>query len=89
MTTPDREVIMRAPDCLYRSGTVRFGGLIGDGTPTGHNIALGSGFALGRHSRLNSGITLTARTFPAWSVLSAPHVAETQIRPRRRRETVS
>ncbi|MGW6569686.1 transferase [Streptomyces sp. NPDC054975] len=85
MTKPDREVLMRVPDGLYRCGTPRFGGLIGDGTQTGHNIALGPGIAIGRHSRLDSGITLAARSTPASSVLSAPHVAETRIRPRRSR----
>lgn len=83
MTKPDREVIMRGPDGLYRCGTPRFGGLIGDGTQTGHNIGLGPGIAIGRHSRVDSGVTLTARIIPAGSGLSAPHVAETRMRRRR------
>ncbi|MFF8279919.1 transferase [Streptomyces lateritius] len=83
MTRPDREVIMRAPDGLYRSGTVRFGGLIGDGTQTGHNIALGPGIAIGRRTRIDSGVTLAARITPPDSVLSASHIGDTHLRRRR------
>ncbi|MBD0746017.1 transferase [Streptomyces sp. CBMA152] len=83
MRHPDREVVMRGEHGLYRCGTPRFGALIGDGTQTGHNIALGPGTAIGRASRIDSGVTLTARIVPAHSVISAPHIAETRVRRRR------
>ncbi|MDQ0941549.1 hypothetical protein [Streptomyces sp. V1I1] len=76
---------MRGEGGLYRCGTPRFGGLIGDGTQTGHNIGLGPGIAIGRSSRIDSGATLTARIVPAQSAISAPHTAETRIRQRRLR----
>ncbi|MGP3947726.1 hypothetical protein [Streptomyces sp. 7N604] len=49
MTKPEREIIMRTPDGLYRCGTSQFGGLIGDRCQTGNSIGLGPGLALGRN----------------------------------------
>ncbi|MFJ4781314.1 transferase [Streptomyces sp. NPDC088762] len=84
MRTPDREVILRTETGLYRCGTTRFGAVIGDDTQTGNTISLGPGVAIGRHTRLNSGVTLAARTLPADSVATAPHTAETRVRYRSR-----
>lgn len=84
MRHPDREVLMRHPDGLYRCGTARFGAVIGDRVQTGNNISLGPGAAIGGGSRIDSGVTLAARVVPRDSVVSAPHTAETRVRGRRR-----
>ncbi|MFE1377650.1 transferase [Streptomyces sp. NPDC058740] len=83
MTRPDREVIMRGTEGLYRCGTTQFGGVIGDGVQTGNNIALGPGIAIGRRTRINSGVTLAARIVPPDSIITAPHTADTTVRSRR------
>ncbi|MGC3001737.1 transferase [Streptomyces sp. G35A] len=54
MTRPDRDIVLRLPDGLYRCGTPRFGALIGDHTQTGTNITIGPGTAIGRHCQINS-----------------------------------
>ncbi|MEU2250940.1 transferase [Streptomyces sp. NPDC019224] len=86
MRHPHREVILRGDDGLYRCATPRFGGLIGDQTQTGHNIALGPGIALGRSCRIDSGVTLAARIIPAHHTLSAPHATDTRLRAQRSRQ---
>ncbi|UUU45013.1 transferase [Streptomyces sp. NBC_00162] len=83
MRAPDREVIIRTHDGIYRCGTPQFGALIGDGTQTGNSISLGPGVAIGRHVRINSGVTLAIRSIPDYSVVTAPHTAEAEVRSRR------
>ncbi|MEU6757742.1 transferase [Streptomyces sp. NPDC046685] len=85
MHAPDREVIIRTEAGIYRCGTTQFGAVIGDDTQTGNTISLGSGVAVGRHTQINSGVTLAARTVPTDSVVTAPHTAEARMRSRRRR----
>ncbi|MFC5802013.1 transferase [Streptomyces formicae] len=82
MNNPEREIILRAPDGLYRCGTPRFGALIGDRVQTGNRISLGPGLALGRDCRIASGVTLAARTIPDHSVITAPHASDVHIRQR-------
>ncbi|MGW1765540.1 transferase [Streptomyces sp. NPDC002073] len=84
MRTPDREVIMRTHSGLYRTGTTRFGAVIGDDTQTGTNISIGPGVALGRRCRLTTGLTLAIRTMPKGCTLTAPHAVEADVRHRRR-----
>ncbi|WP_330335458.1 transferase (plasmid) [Streptomyces sp. NBC_00536] len=84
MRTPDREVIMRTASGLYRSGTTRFGALIGDDTQTGTNIGIGPGVAIGRRCQITSGVTLAIRTVPNDCTVTAPHSAEATVRRRRR-----
>ncbi|MFG3103273.1 transferase [Streptomyces sp. NPDC048182] len=86
MSDPEREIVLRTPDGLYRCGTPRFGALIGDRVQTGNGISLGPGLAVGRDCRITSGVTLAARTVPAHSVVSAPHTADAHVRGRRRPE---
>ncbi|MFC9293945.1 transferase [Streptomyces sp. NPDC057011] len=83
MHTPDREVLGPTETGLYRCGTPQFGAVIGDDTQTGNTISLGPGVAVGRHTRINSGATLAARTVPTDAVVTAPHTAETRIHSRR------
>ncbi|WP_260476148.1 hypothetical protein [Streptomyces sp. WAC 06783] len=83
---PDREIIFRVPDGLYRCGTPRFGGILGDGCQTGNTISLGPGIAIGPHCRIASGVTLADRSVPADSSITAPPTEVTHIwhqRPRR------
>jgi UDP-3-O-[3-hydroxymyristoyl] glucosamine N-acyltransferase len=87
MRHPDREVLMRHPDGLYRCHTTQFGALIGNHVQSGNNISLGPGIALGEGCRIDSGITLAARIIPAHHTLSAPHTAELRIRQQRLRTT--
>ncbi|MFD7259963.1 hypothetical protein [Streptomyces sp. NPDC059874] len=61
----------------------QFGALIGDHTQTGNNISLGPGVAIGRHTRINSGVTLAIRTVPDHSVVTAPHTGEAKVHSRR------
>ncbi|MCP3817529.1 transferase [Streptomyces sp. A3M-1-3] len=82
---PDREIIMRAPGGIYRCGTAQFGAVIGDRVQTGSSIGLGPGVAIGRDSRISSGVTLAGRAIPDHSVLSAPHTADTHVRIRPQR----
>ncbi|GGP90030.1 transferase [Streptomyces roseolilacinus] len=82
MSNPEREIVLRTPDGLYRCGTPRFGALIGDRVQTGNSISLGPGLALGRDCRIASGVTLAARTIPDHSVVTAPHTSETHVRRR-------
>ncbi|KOT87235.1 transferase [Streptomyces sp. NRRL F-5755] len=78
---PDREIIFRVPDGLYRYGTPRFGGILGDRCQTGNNISLGPGIiAIGPRCRIASGVTLAGRAVPADSIIAAPHTADTQVR---------
>ncbi|KWT61855.1 transferase [Streptomyces albus subsp. albus] len=77
---PDREIIFRVPDGLYRCGTARFGGILGDGCQTGNSISLGPGIAIGPRCRIASGVTLAGRTIPADSIITSPHAAETHVR---------
>ncbi|MEN2423033.1 transferase [Streptomyces rimosus] len=77
---PHREIIFRVPDGLYRCGTPRFGGILGDGCQTGNNISLGPGIAIGPRCRIASGVTLAGRAVTADSTITAPHTADTQIR---------
>ncbi|MFD6534936.1 LbetaH domain-containing protein [Streptomyces goshikiensis] len=83
MRSPDREVIIRTDAGIYRTGTPQFGAVIGDGTQTGSNISLGPGVAIGRHSQINSGVTLAIRTIPEHCAVTAPHTAEARVRSRR------
>ncbi|MER6997613.1 hypothetical protein [Streptomyces sp. NPDC000410] len=85
MRTPEREVVLRAPDGVYRCGTVRFGAVLGDRTQTGNNISLGPGVAVGRDTRIASGVTPAGRVVADHSVITAPHTAEVHIRHRPRR----
>ncbi|KOU67558.1 transferase [Streptomyces sp. WM4235] len=85
MRFPDREVIIRTGAGIYRTGTPQFGALIGDGTQTGNNISLGPGVAVGRHTQINSGVTLAIRDIPAFSAVTAPHIASTRVHSRRAR----
>jgi UDP-3-O-[3-hydroxymyristoyl] glucosamine N-acyltransferase len=89
MSNPEREIILRTPDGLYRCGTPQFGALIGDRSQTGNNISLGPGLALGRGYRIASGVTLAARTIPDQSVITAPHTSDVHVRrqPARRERT--
>ncbi|MFJ9343810.1 DapH/DapD/GlmU-related protein [Streptomyces sp. NPDC101733] len=83
MRKPDREVIMRTVSGLYRSGTTRFGAVIGDDTQTGTNIGIGPGVVIGRRCQITSGVTLAIRTVPENSTVTAPHTMEANIRRRR------
>ncbi|QGV80945.1 transferase [Streptomyces ficellus] len=83
MRTPDREVIMRTPTGLYRSGTTQFGAVIGDDTQTGNNISIGPGVAIGRRCQITSGVTLAIRAVPDDCTVTAPYAAETSVRRRR------
>ncbi|MGV9349453.1 transferase [Streptomyces spiralis] len=78
MRNPEREIILRTPDGLYRCGTPQFGALIGDRVQTGNNISLGPGL----DTRIASGVTLAARTLPHHSVITAPHTSDAQVRQR-------
>ncbi|RVU15552.1 transferase [Streptomyces antnestii] len=83
MRHPDREVILRLPDGLYRCGTPQFGALIGDHVQTGNNISLGPGVALGRGCKLNSGVTLgPARVVPANNIVALAAAPDTRARLR-------
>ncbi|MGY0061673.1 transferase [Streptomyces sp. LZ34] len=82
MSKPDREIILRVPDGLYRCGTPQFGALIGERVQTGNSISLGPGLALGRDCRIASGVTLAGRTIPDHSVITAPHTATVHVRRR-------
>ncbi|WP_306192033.1 transferase [Streptomyces sp. MK5] len=82
MSNPEREIILRTPDGLYRCGTPQFGALIGDRVQTGNNISLGPGLALGRDTRIASGVTLAARTLSDHSIITAPHTSDTHVRQR-------
>ncbi|MBO8201942.1 transferase [Streptomyces smyrnaeus] len=84
MSMPEREIRFRAPGGIYRCGTPRFGALLGDGVQTGNNISLGPGLAIGRYSRIASGVTLAGRTLPERSIVTAPHTAEARVRRRPR-----
>ncbi|MDX5565786.1 transferase [Streptomyces sp. ID05-04B] len=84
MRRPDREVIMRTTDGLYRSGTTQFGALIGDDTQTGNNISIGPGVAVGRRCQITSGVCLAIRTVPQDCTITAPHAMDADIRHRRR-----
>ncbi|ORT60076.1 transferase [Streptomyces sp. CB03238] len=83
MTSPDREIFLRTQRGLYRCGTRQFGAPIGDNVQTGNNISLGPGVAIGRRTRINSGVTLAARAVPGDSIITAPHTADAHIRRRR------
>lgn len=83
MRTPDREVIIRTADGLYRCGTTQFGAVIGDDTQTGNNISIGPGVAIGRRCQINSGVHIAIRTVPDSCVVTAPRAAETSLRRRR------
>ncbi|MEU7065354.1 hypothetical protein [Streptomyces sp. NPDC046161] len=83
MREPDREAIMRTASGLYRSGTTRFGAVIGDGTQTGNNISIGPGVAIGRRCRIAGGMTVAIRTVPDGCTVTAPHTAEISVRRRR------
>lgn len=82
MSKPEREIILRAPDGLYRCGTPQFGALMGDRVQIGNSISLGPGLALDRDCRIASGVTLAGRTIPDHSVITAPHTADVHIRQR-------
>jgi UDP-3-O-[3-hydroxymyristoyl] glucosamine N-acyltransferase len=82
MRRPEREIILRGPDGLYRCETPRFGAVIGDRVQTGNNISLGPGVAIGPDTRITSGVTLAGRIVPPRSVISAPHTADIHIRQR-------
>ncbi|MFI5827591.1 hypothetical protein ACIA6C_10050 [Streptomyces sp. NPDC051578] len=83
MRKPDREVIMRTASGMYRSGTTRFGAVIGDGTQTGNNISIGPGVAIGRRCQIAGGVTVAIRTVPDDCTVTAPHTEETSVRRRR------
>lgn len=83
MRAPDREVIIRTETGIYRCGTPQFGAVIGDDTQTGNSISLGPGVAAGRHTRINTGVTLAARAVPAHSTVTTPHTAQATVRTRR------
>ncbi|MFD8982802.1 hypothetical protein [Streptomyces sp. NPDC059564] len=84
MRKPDREVIMRTGNGLYRSGTPQFGAVIGVDTQTGSNIGIGPGVAVGRRCQITSGVTLAIRTVPKDCAVTAPHTMEAGVRRRRR-----
>ncbi|MEU1016875.1 MULTISPECIES: transferase [unclassified Streptomyces] len=79
---PEREVVLRTPDGLYRCGTPQFGALIGDRCQTGNSISLGPGLAIGRDCRISSGVTLAGRAIPERSAISAPHTTDVHVRQR-------
>ncbi|WP_327375663.1 transferase [Streptomyces sp. NBC_01216] len=81
---PERDIILRTPEGLYRCGTPQFGALIGDRVQTGSNISLGPGIAVGRCCRIVSGVTLAARAIPAHHTVNAPHTADVHVRRQRR-----
>ncbi|MGW6526688.1 transferase [Streptomyces venezuelae] len=83
MRCPDREVILRLPEGLYRCGTPQFGALIGDHVQTGNNISLGPGVALGRDCQINSGVTLgPARVIPAGNLVALATAPDVRARSR-------
>ncbi|WP_267242676.1 transferase [Streptomyces sp. PR69] len=82
MSNPEREIMLRTSDGLYRCVTPQFGALIGDRVQTGNSISLGPGLALGRDCRIASGVTLAARTIPDHSVITAPHTSDVHVRQR-------
>ncbi|MEV8016907.1 transferase [Streptomyces sp. NPDC086554] len=83
MRRPERDIILRTPEGLYRCGTPQFGALIGDRVQTGNNISLGPGIAVGRYCRIASGVTVAARAIPAHHTVSAPHTADVHVRRQR------
>ncbi|MFD3572288.1 transferase [Streptomyces sp. NPDC058644] len=83
MRRPDREVILRLPDGLYRCGTAQFGALIGDNVQTGNNISLGPGVALGRGCQINSGVVLgPTRVISAGNLVAMATAPDVRVRPR-------
>ncbi|AWI29668.1 transferase [Streptomyces sp. ICN441] len=82
MSNPERDIVLRTSDGLYRCGTPQFGALIGDRVQTGNSISLGPGVALGRDCRIATGVTLAARIIPDHSVITAPHTSEVHVRRR-------
>lgn len=82
MSAPEREIRLRTRGGAYRCGTAQFGAVIGDRVQTGNNISLGPGVLVGRHSQIDSGVTLAIRAVPENSVVTAPHTAQTCIRSR-------
>ncbi|MFI6645933.1 transferase [Streptomyces sp. NPDC050504] len=88
MRAPSREVFLRTERGLYHTGSVRFGALIGDHVQTGAHIVLGPGAAIGRRTRITSGVVLAARTIPADSILTSPGATDTHVRPNRPRLTM-
>ncbi|OEJ22261.1 transferase [Streptomyces subrutilus] len=84
--TPDRDVIIRTETGIYRTGTPHFGAVLGDHTQTGNSISLGPGLAVGRHCRINSGVSLAIRTVPDHSTVTAPYATRAHIHPQRVRE---
>ncbi|MQY14245.1 UDP-3-O-(3-hydroxymyristoyl)glucosamine N-acyltransferase [Streptomyces sp. RB5] len=85
MRRPDREIIIRVPNGIYRCGTPKFSALIGDRVQTGCPVYLGPGAAIGRDCRLTGGVTLAGRAIPADHTVSAPQAGEVSVRKRRRR----
>ncbi|MEV0116882.1 hypothetical protein AB0H77_27180 [Streptomyces sp. NPDC050844] len=83
MRRPDREVILRLPDGLYRCRTAQFGALIGDNVQSGNNFSLGPGAVLGRGCQINSGVTLgPARVIPAGHVVATATGPDVRVRRR-------
>lgn len=82
MSRPEREIVVRTADGLYRCGSPQFGAVIGDRVQTGNGISLGPGTAVGRDCRIASGVTLAGRTIPEDSVVTAPHTADVHVRRR-------
>ncbi|AWN24828.1 transferase [Streptomyces sp. NEAU-S7GS2] len=84
MRRPEREIVLRTPDGLYRCGTPAFAALIGDRVQTGNSISLGPGVVVGRGTSISSGVMLAARWLPAEHHVAAPHVTDAHVRPRLR-----
>ncbi|WP_223776961.1 DapH/DapD/GlmU-related protein [Streptomyces sp. 135] len=84
MRTPEREIILRTSEGIYRCGTPQFGALIGDGVQTGNNISLGPGLAVGRNCRITSGVTLAGRTIPDHHTVSNPRTTDVHVHRHRR-----
>ncbi|MEU6175540.1 transferase [Streptantibioticus parmotrematis] len=83
MRRPDRDVVLRTPDGVYRCGTPAFSALIGDDVQTGNSVSLGPGVVVGRGCRIGSGVMLAARTLPAYHAVTAVHATDVSVRLRR------
>lgn len=85
MRRPDREIVVRTPEGLYRCGTPAFAALVGDRVQTGNSISLGPGVIVGRGTRISSGVLLAARWLPADHTVTATHATDIHVRPHRLR----
>lgn len=81
MRNPEREIILRTPDGLYRCGTPQLGALTGDQAPDRQQHQPRPGSAPGHDTRITSGVTHAARTLPHHSIITAPHTSEAVLFP--------